>query len=124
MLDMMFKLKINADDFAFVRFCSEDNAGKYLIFENDGIIYHRKLKSKLTQFDGNEWNYLGIYMELYLDKNRKELFGIDKLKIIDALGINNRINYLTKAIVDMKDFMSTINPDIKILTMVEEEDET
>ena len=34
MLDMMFKLKTNRDDYAVVRFCSEDNAGKYLIFEH------------------------------------------------------------------------------------------
>lgn len=122
MLDMMFKLKINADDFAFVRFCSEDNAGKYLIFENDGIIYHRKLKSKLTQFDGNEWNYLGIYMELYLNENKKEIFEIDKFNIVHELGLSNTISYLTRIIIGMKDFI--VNPDIKIITKVEEEDET
>lgn len=122
MLDMMFKLKTNRDDYAVVRFCSEDNAGKYLIFEYDGIIYHRKSKSKLIRFDGNDWIYLGIYMELYLNESKKELFEIDKLHIMDELGISKHVNYLTELIMSMKNFI--INPDIKILTKVEEEDET
>lgn len=122
MLDIMFKLKTNTDDWSFIRFCTEDNAGKYLIFEHNGIIYHRKSKSILKQFDGNDWVYLGIYMELYLNENKKEIFELDKLYIMDELGLSKRVNYLAELIVGMKNFI--INPDIKILTKIEEEDET
>lgn len=122
MLDMMFKLKTNRNDHAFVRFCSEDNAGKYLVFEHDGIIYHRKSKSKLMRFDGNDWIYLGIYMELYLNESKEELFEIDKIKIMDELGLNKVVQYIVELIVSLNVF--TINPDIKILTKIEEEDET
>ena len=122
MLDMMFKLKTNRDDYAVVRFCSEDNAGKYLIFEHNGIIYHRKSKSKLIRFDGNDWIYLGIYMELYLNESKKEIFEIDKFKIIDELGLDKAVHRIGELIVSLNVF--TVNPDIKILTKVEEEDET
>lgn len=122
MLDIMFELKANTGDLAFVRFCTEDKAGKYLIFEHEGIIYHRQSKSKLMQFDGNDWIYHGIYMELYLNENKKEIFELDKLHIMDELGLIKRVNYLAKLIVSMKNFI--VNSDIKILTKVEEEDET
>ena len=122
MLDMMFKLKTNRDDYAVVRFCSEDNAGKYLMFEHDGIIYYRKSKSKLMCFNGNDWIYLGIYMELYLNESKKELFKIDKIKIIDELGLDKVVQRITELIMSLNAFI--INPDIKILTIVEEEDET
>lgn len=122
MLDIMFELETNTGDLAFVRFCTEDNAGKYLIFEHDGIIYHRKIKSKAMQFDGNDWIYHGIYMELYLNESKKEIFELDKLYIMKELGLSKRVNYLAELIVGMKNFI--INPDIKILTKIEEEDET
>lgn len=122
MLDIMFELKANTGDSTFIRFCAEDKAGKYLIFEHENIIYHRKSKSKLMKFDGNDWVYLGIYMELYLNENKKEIFELDKLHIMDELGLSKRVNYLAELIVDMKNFI--INPDIKILTKIEEEDET
>ena len=122
MLDIMFELEANTGDLAFVRFCTEDKAGKYPIFEHEDIIYHRKSKSKLMRFDGNDWVYLGIYMELYLNENKKEIFEIDKLHIMDELGLSKRVNYLAELIVGMKNFI--INPDIKILTKVKEEDET
>lgn len=122
MLDIMFELEANTGDSAFVRFCTEDNAGKYLIFEHDGIIYYRKNKSKLMRFDGNDWIYHGIYMELYLNESKKGIFELDKLHIMDELGLSKRVNYLAELIVGMKNFI--INPDIKILTKIEEEDET